>query len=612
MNAPQHTLFLVVGLALAARPALGQSVSERLQNPQHADVEVVAHVVEPRQLDPTPERLRSLRLPAGFEISVFAEGLVNPRMIAVSDDGTVYVTRRSVGDVVMLRDADGDGRADGEPVVVAARPGLHGIALDGRTAYLARIHQIYRTEIRPDGTFAPLELFADGLPDLGQHPNPMVVVGPDGHLYTTQGSTCNACSEANPENAAMLRVAPDGSSRTIFASGLRNTIGYGFHPESGAIYGMDHGIDWLGDNEQHEELNQIVEGTAYGWPYVYADGQFNPQDHPPGGITMETWAARSAEPLGLYTPHAAPMQLAFYTGDAFPAEYRGDAFIAMRGSWNRRPPSGYEVVRIRFEDGRPVGFEPFVQGFLVKDGDAEGDGWGHLGRLCGLAQAVDGSLLLSDDTNGVIYRVAYTGGQTAHEAPMMPTNEAGADVRMTNAPVPQPPAPTPEGLAAEVVEAPATLSVTSPAFADGQPIPDLFGAEGQNISPALRWTPGPAGTQSYVVMMEDPDVPAKLKPFVHWTLYDIPADVTRLGEAVPGAPALAVPEGARQGRNDYGSLGYFGPRPPKSDPPHRYHVQVFALDTALDLPFGASRAELLDALRGHVLASGTLVGTFER
>lgn len=602
-----RTLLLLLAATLAPT-ASAQTVSERLQDPASADVEIFGHVVEPVPLDPTPERLAGLRMPTGFEVSVFARDLINPRMIAVADDGRVYVTRRAVGDVILLDDRDGDGTTDGEPVVVASRPNLHGIAISGDTVYLVTVGELYRTRVLDDGTLAPLELLIDDLPDLGQHPNPMVVVGPDGILYMTMGSTCNACGEANPENATMLRVAPDGSSRTIFASGLRNTIGYGFHPETGEIFGMDHGIDWLGDNEQHEELNQIVEGTQYGWPYVYAEGQYNPQDEPPGGITMAEWAARSAEPLGLYTPHAAPMQLAFYTGDQFPDEYQGDAFIAMRGSWNRRPPSGYEVVRIRFEDGRPVGFEPFLQGFLVEQGDGE---WGHLGRLAGLAQAADGSLLLSDDTNGIVYRIAYTGNGLAGGGGLSPTNEGAADVRMTGAASPQTPRATPPQLALEILDAPAQLQVSSPAFADGSPIPDVYVAEGQNISPPLDWSDGPAGTRSYVVVMEDPDV-GQDPPFVHWLLYDVPVGVTRLDEAVPGGPWVPKPEGALQGPNEYGSLGYFGPRPPKGDPPHAYHVQVFALDTMLDLPFGASRAELLDAMRGHVLASGELVGSYER
>lgn len=593
--------------ALAVGVANAQPTSQQLQTPEHADVEVVGHVVEPRQLDPTPERIAGLRLPAGFEVSVFARDLVNPRMIAVAGDGRVYVTRRSVGDVVLLEDRDGDGVADGEPRVVASRPNMHGIAIDGDTVYLVTIKDLYRARILDDGSLTTLERLVDDLPDAGQHPNRMVVVGPDEHLYLTAGSTCNACAEANPENATMLRVAPDGSSRTIWATGLRNTIGYGFEPETGEVYGMDHGIDWLGDNEQHEELNQIVQGAAYGWPYIYADGKVNPQDDPPGDITMAEWAARSAEPLGLYTPHAAPMQLAFYTGDAFPAEYRGDAFVAMRGSWNRRPPSGYEVVRVRFEAGRPAGVEPFLQGFLVQDGD----GWGHLGRLAGLAQTRDGALLLSDDTNGVIYRIAHTGASTGRSAPTVPEGEGDAAPRMTGAPAPMPPADTPAELALETLDAPAPLTVSTSAFADGQPIPDVYAAEGQNISPPLAWSAGPDGTQSYVVMMEDPDVAAD-PPFVHWLLYNVPATVTRLDEAVPGGPAPPKPEGALQGPNDYGSLGYYGPRPPASDPPHAYHVQVLALDRMLDLPFGATRAELLEAMRGHVLAAGEIVGTFER
>ena len=241
---------------------------------------------------------------------------------------------------------------------------------------------------------------------------------------------------------------------------------------------------------------------------------------------------------------------------------------------------------------------------------ADGE-WGHLGRLCGLVQTPDGALLLSDDTNGIVYRIAYTGASTGRPAPSAPTNVGGANPRMTDEPAPAPPADTPDRLALEIVEAPARLDVFSGAFADGDDIPDAYAAEGQNISPPLDWSDGPEGTQSYVVMMEDPDV-SQDPPFVHWLLYNVPAGVTRLGEAVPGGPAPPKPEGARQGPNEYGSLGYFGPRPPKADPPHAYHFQVFALDRTLSLPFGATRAELLDAMRGHVLAAGEIVGTYER
>ena len=602
--------FALVSLTASAQPR--PSVPA---DPRAASVEVVGHVVEPVQLQPTAERLTGLAMPAGFEISVFARDLVNPRMLAVADDGTVYVTRRSVGDVLMLRDTDGDGEAD-EQAVVASRPNLHGIALDGPTVYLVTIKELYRATIQRDGTFSPLERLVDDLPDAGQHPNRTVVMGPDGKLYLSVGSTCNACAESNPENATMLRVEPDGSSRSVFASGLRNTIGFGFHPETGALFGMDHGIDWLGDNAQHEELNQIVEGAAYGWPYIYADGEINPQDDPPNGLTMAAWDRASARPLALYTPHAAPMQWAFYTadgGDAFPETYRGDAFVAMRGSWNRQNPSGYEVVRVRFENGQPSGVEPFVTGFLQPtDDETVGGGWGHLGRLAGLAVARDGALLVTDDANGVIYRIAYTGTRRAGPRPTQPTNVAGANPRLTDAAPATPPAPTPPDLAMALVAPDARrLAVEARAFGDGQPIPDAHAAEGQNASPALAWDEGPRGTMSYVVMMEDPAV-AMEPPYVHWTLYNVPAGVTRLDEGLPGAPRLLKPDGALQGRNDRGTLGYTGPRPPVGDAPHPYHFQVFALDAMLPLGHGASRAELLDAMRGHVLAAGETVGTYQR
>lgn len=579
------------------------SVSEQLKNPKAADVTVVGHILEPKQL-PVKKGLLGIALPWGFEMNVFAKDLVNPRMMAVAEDGTVYVTRRSVGDVVMLRDQNSDGVADVQKVV-ARRPDMHGIAIHGDTMYLATVNNVYRTTIQPDGTVTPLEQLVDDLPDAGQHPNRTLAAGPDGMLYISVGSTCNACAESNPESATLLRMKPDGSSRTIFASGLRNTIGFAFEPRSGEIYGMDHGIDWLGDNEQHEELNHIVKGKQYGWPYVYGASQFNPQDEPPGDITMKEWAARSEEPVGFYTPHAAPMQMLFYSGNQFPKEYQGDAFVAMRGSWNRKPPSGYEITRIHFSGGKPAAFEVFAQGFLQRQGDK----WLHQGRLAGLAQTKDGALLVSDDTNGVIYRIAYTqkGGSWPVGAP---TNSEGTQIKVIQR-LGNPPEQKTPALALDVLDAPKALKVISPAFSDEAPLPDIFAADGGNISPPLEWQPGPAGTKSYVIVMEDPDVNEN-SPFVHWLIYNIPAGVTKIEKAVPPAPQVPRPKDALQGENDRGNIGYFGPKPPPEDPAHHYHFQVFAVDKRLNISFGASREELLDALKGHVLASGKITATYDR
>jgi len=368
---------------------------------------ITGHVAKAEKLDPNDSRAK-LAVPAGFEVTTFATGLGKPRILAVAADGTVYATRRDTGDVIMLRDQHRNGRAE-PPIVVARRPQMHGIALDGTKVYLATVKELFVADRMGDGTFGPLRRLIDDLPDAGQHADSTIAVGKDGMLYVSVGSTCNACDETNPENATILRIKPDGSARTVYASGLRNTIGFGFHPSTNALFGFDHGIDWLGDNDQGEELNEISEGHQYGWPYIYADHKRNPQDEPPGGLTMEQWDRMSTPPLLLHTAHSAPMQMVFYQGNQFPPQYRGDAFVALHGSWNRIPPSGYEVARVHFENGKPMRIEPFLTGFLVSLG---ADRWGTIGRPFGLAIAPDGSLLVGDDLNGVLYRVRASGGKS--------------------------------------------------------------------------------------------------------------------------------------------------------------------------------------------------------
>lgn len=392
--------------AALAQAGAGTGEASAAQDPGREGVEIVGHVLEPVALDWSAERMDRLALAAGFEIDVFATGLENARMMEVADDGTLYVTRRANGDVLMLRDTDGDGRADMQRVV-AEKTDMHGIDLDGDTIYLTTVNDVMTAERRADGTLGPLQTLVSDLPAGGQHPNRMVVKGPDGRLYVSVGSTCNACGETNKFNATMTVMNADGSGKEVYASGLRNTIGYGFEPATGQLYGFDHGIDWLGDNEQHEEFNRVDAGARYGWPYVYALGRYNPQDAPPD-VSFPEYAAGSVEPIGLHTPHAAPMQMIFHDGRGLPANYEGDAFIAFRGSWNRQPPSGYEVMRVDFENGRPVAMEPFLTGFLMQDEESP-SGWGHMGRLAGLAQGPDGAIYLSDDTGGIIYRITYTG-----------------------------------------------------------------------------------------------------------------------------------------------------------------------------------------------------------
>jgi glucose/arabinose dehydrogenase len=371
------------------------------QTQKTVDIEIVGHVYQPQSQAPD-QSASDLRAPAGFRVSRFATGLGKPRMLAVGDDGTVYITRREPGDVLMLRDGDGDGHVE-PPQTILTRKDLHGIAIHAGRMYLATVKEVLSAPILKDGRIGEVKTLVSDLPDGGQHPNRTLAVGPDGLLYVSIGSTCNACPESTQEHASIVRVDLDGRNRKVFASGLRNTIGFGWQPDSRALFGMDNGIDWLGDDAQPEELNELREGGVYGWPYVYENGKINPATLPPPGTTKERWATKSTSPVLTYTAHSAPLQMVFYQANQFPSEFRGDAFVAMHGSWNRRPPSGYEVVRIHFENGRPVKIEPFLTGFLKEKAGQ----YVSSGRPAGLAVARDGSLLVGDDEHGVIYRVSY-------------------------------------------------------------------------------------------------------------------------------------------------------------------------------------------------------------
>ncbi len=394
------SLLAVAGLALSCA---AQPENQKQPKDQPQVFQPNGAAFQPEKLEPTEERLQSLKLPDGFEISIFAKDLGKPRMIAAGPGGQVYISRTEPGDILLLADSDGDGKADTERRALRI-PHAHGLAVRNDTLYIATIHEVLSADIRPDGSLGRPRTLIDDLPDGGQHFRRTIGFDNDGFLYISIGSTCNTCNEPNPEHATMLRADPD--DRTIFARGLRNTIGFDWHPETGELWGMDHGIDWLGNDEGKEELNRITRGTHYGWPWVYNDGKINPtaQD-PTSGMTKEQVAQNSEAPALTYTAHAAPIAFLFYTGDNFPAEFRGDAIAAMHGSWNREKPSGYEVVRIRFnESGQPERFEPFITGFLTNDGKAQ------FGRPCGLAQLPDGSLLLGDDDHGVIYRITYDRG----------------------------------------------------------------------------------------------------------------------------------------------------------------------------------------------------------
>jgi glucose/arabinose dehydrogenase len=376
-------------------------------------------VFRPDEVAPPADAIARLSVPSGFALNVFADDLEHARMLAPLGDA-VYVTRPEQGDVLRLVDDDGDGVSDQRTTAVSGLTLVHGIVFRGADVYLATPTEVYQATVAPDGTFTNPTAIIDDLPDGGQHPLRTLGIGPDDALYISVGSSCDACDESNPEHATILRAALDGSSRTTFASGLRNTIGFGWHPETSVLWGMDHGSDWRGNDLPPEELNRIEQGNDYGWPYCFGERQVDPVIQDPPDTTKAAYCAETASPVLQTQAHNAPIGFSFYTGSAFPSEYQGDAFVALRGSWNRFPPTGYKIARVVFEGGEPQRFEDFVTGFLSADGTTT------FARPAGIAVASDGALLFTDDSNGVIYRVSNgAAGDDAGAAPPAPAADAG-------------------------------------------------------------------------------------------------------------------------------------------------------------------------------------------
>ncbi|WP_276167370.1 PQQ-dependent sugar dehydrogenase [Zobellia alginiliquefaciens] len=360
--------------------------------------EVIGHIYKPKNKKPTSKLIKDLKLPKGFKIDIYAKDLGSPRMMAQSSNGNIYVTRRE-GDILKLTDSNNDGKADKRDTVLTKK-NVHGIDIQRDSVYLITVNEVFKTKIDSFGNFDKLTPLVKDLPDGGQHNNRTLAMGPDGDLYVSVGSTCNACAETREENATIIRVDPHSGAYRIFAKGLRNTIGFDWQPGSDILYGMDHGIDWLGDNDQKEELNKIVEGGHYGWPYIYADGKFNKADEPKD-MNWQEFAKKTTEPELLFTAHSSPLDFIFYRGDMFPPAYKNKALVSFRGSWNRLPASGYKIISVNFQNNRPVGEEDLVTGFLADDGKSQ------FARLAGLLELMDGSVLACDDENGIIYRITY-------------------------------------------------------------------------------------------------------------------------------------------------------------------------------------------------------------
>ena len=344
--------------------------------------------------------LDSLNLPEGFKISLFAENVENARSMAMSPEGTLFVGTREVGNVYAIQDTDNDFKADKLYVLDTGLRAPNGIAFRDGSLYVAAISELRRYDDIESNLSAPLEptIVYDDLPEDYHHGWKYIAFGPDGKLYVPVGAPCNICESKNEIYASISRMDPDGSNREIYAKGVRNTVGFTWHPETQEMWFTDNGRDMLGDDTPPCELNRITEpGQHYGYPYCHGGTIKDPE------FGDKFPCSDFVEPVQNLGAHVAPLGIKFYTGDMFPEAYSGHAFIAEHGSWNRSSKVGYRISMVRIENNEAVSYETFIDGWLDK---TEQEAWG---RPVDVLVLDDGSMLISDDKAGAIYRVTYEG-----------------------------------------------------------------------------------------------------------------------------------------------------------------------------------------------------------
>ncbi len=354
-----------------------------------------------------PDSPEVIHLPTGFRIEVFADSLdgspvsypgpnPGPRMMLLKDN-VLFVTVPNTGKVVALPDRNGDKKADEVIPFIEKLNNPHGIDHYNGWFYIAEENRVIRVkdgnnDLRAD--MDTLEVIIDNLP-VGGHFTRTIKIH-NNSLYLSIGSSCNVCNETDQRRAAVTRCTPDGKDCSIYAKGLRNAVGFIFHPVTGKMYASENGRDYLGDDLPPDEINLVEEGKNYGWPICYGrnihDTDFDKNVYIRNPC-MEPFEMPSLIDL---QAHSAPLGLAFYYGSSFPQEYRGDLLVTYHGSWNRREPTGYKIVSIDMDD------------FTVKDFATGWLGDGNVrGRPVDIIVADDGSLFITDDNAGKIYRISY-------------------------------------------------------------------------------------------------------------------------------------------------------------------------------------------------------------
>jgi glucose/arabinose dehydrogenase len=311
--------------------------------------------------------------------------------------GTLFVGNRDEDKVYAVVDENKDGVADKTYVIAKGLNSPNGVAFKDGSLYVAEIRRILRIDDIENKLSSPpaYAVVNDSYPDKAQHGWKFIAFGPDGKLYVPVGVPCNVCNEKDSIFGTITRINPDGSGREIFAKGVRNSVGFDWQPGSDVLWFTDNGRDNLGDDVPYCELNRAPQkGMHFGFPFVHQGNILDPEF----GKGKDT--AAYTQPALRVGPHAAPLGMRFYRGNMFPASYKNNIFIAEHGSWNRTKPYGYEVKVAMVDSDKVTSYENFVTGWLKPDGKV-------IGRPVDVIVAEDGSLLISDDMNGVIYRVTY-------------------------------------------------------------------------------------------------------------------------------------------------------------------------------------------------------------
>lgn len=345
-------------------------------------------------------------VPPGFHVTVFADSVQNAREMALGPRGTVFVGSMFAGKVYAIIDRDGDHKADRVVVIASGLNQPNGVAIHNGALYVATNSRILRfddIERHLDAPPAPA-VVRDSLPNSSAgHTWKFIAFGPDNLLYMSVGAPCNVCLSP-PMVSTIVRMKPDGSGLEVFAAGVRNSVGFDWHPQTHELWFTDNGRDMLGDDLPNDELNVAWKpGLHFGFPFCHQG------DLPDPEFGAQRACSTTEPPVQKLGAHVAALGFTFYTGDMFPASYKNAAIIAEHGSWNRSTPSGYRVMVAHTDGRRVTRYEPFLDGFMPGLGAPGGRGAARAarGRPVDVLQLPDGSVLISDDTGNRILRVSY-------------------------------------------------------------------------------------------------------------------------------------------------------------------------------------------------------------